>query len=255
VKTVKNITRFAIRPPAWRGMKPRLRVEGQEIVLPASAGKSLKAVIGRRDGQWAYLGDFDKLSLPGKRPGLQGPIDDAFTTPFLCVRGTGTAWNPRVQAWSDASLKRFSYEWHRYFRGELRIKNDRDVTDDDVRKYNLVLFGDPGSNSWIDKVLPKLPIQWTRGALRLGEERFPAADHVPLLIQPNPFAADRYVVLNSGHTFREHELASLNYLLFPRLGDWAVLRVGDKAPLNPSDTLDEELLTTGFWNEQWRLGP
>jgi hypothetical protein len=195
------------------------------------------------------------LALQGKRPGVQGPIDDAFTTPFLCVRGTGKAWNPRVQAWSDASLKRFAYEWHRYFRGELRIKDDKNVTEEDVRKYNLVLFGDPGSNLWIDKVLPKLPFQWTRMEIRLGAEHFSAADHVPLLIQPNPFATDRYVVFNSGHTFHEKELASLNYLLFPRLGDWAILRVGGKIAMNPSDPLEEETLNTGFWNEQWRLAP
>ena len=51
-----------------------------------------------------------------------------------------------------------------------------------------------------------------------------------MLIQPNPLAAGRYVVLNSGHTFHEKELASLNYLLFPRLGDWAVLKIPDREP-------------------------
>ena len=251
VQAAKNITRFAILPPAWRDLQPRLRVEGQEVVLPKTEGKALKAVIGRREGQWAFLGNLDTLAIAGKRPGVQGPIDDAFTTPFLCVRGTGEAWHPKVRAWSEASLKRFAYEWHRYFRGELPIKDDKDVTDDDVRRCNLILFGDPGSNAWTAKVLPKLPIQWTRAELRRGEERYPAGDHVPLLIQPNPFAAGRYVVLNSGHTFREKELASLNYLLFPRLGDWAILRVGDKAPMNPADPLEEEVLGTGFCNEQW----
>ena len=97
------------------------------------------------------------MGLPGRaRPawsstasgrGSQGPIDDAFTAPFLCVRGTGTAWNPAVQAWADASLKRFADEWSRYFRGELPVKDDTAVTDEDVRRCNLILFGDPGSNS------------------------------------------------------------------------------------------------------------
>lgn len=253
VTAAKNITRFAILPPAWRGSKARLRVDGKEITLPPAVGKSLKAVIERRGGQWMYLGNLDTLSLSGKRPGVQGPIDDAFTTPFLCVRGTGKAWNPKIQVWSDASLKRFAYEWHRYFRGELRIKDDKDVTEDDTRKFNLILFGDPGSNAWVNKVLPKLPIQWTRAELRLGEHIYKAADHAPLLIQPSPFAPGRYVVLNSGHTFREKELASLNYLLFPRLGDWAVLRVGDKAFINPSEPLEEDMMRTGFFNEEWQV--
>jgi len=78
--------------------------------------------------------DLDQTPLPGKRPGLQGPIDDAFTTSFLCVSWNGQSLEPTVQAWADANLKRFAYEWRRYFRGELPMKNDTDVTDDDLRK-------------------------------------------------------------------------------------------------------------------------
>lgn len=195
VKSAKNVTRFAILPSAWIDKKPRLQIEGKEVVLPETQDKPLKLVIGRRDGRWVYLGPLNSVTLSGKRPGIQGPIDDAFTTSFLCVRGTGKAWNPGVQAWSEASLKRFTYEWHRYFRGELRVKNDIDVTDDDVRNCNLILFGDPGSNAWIQKVLPNMPIQWTRAELRLGKDRFPAADHVPLLIcerwQRSPWRRNR----------------------------------------------------------------
>ena len=69
--------------------------------------------------------------------------------------------NPAVQAWADANLKRFAYEWHRYFRGELLVKNDTDVTDADILRCNLILFGDPGSNSLIARVLPKMPVHWT----------------------------------------------------------------------------------------------
>lgn len=158
-----------------------------------------------------------------------------------------------MQAWADASLKRFAYEWHRYFRGELPVKDDTAVTDEDVRKYNLVLFGDPGSNALIARVLPKLPATWTEKELTFGKDRYTATGHAPVMIQPNPLAAGRYVAINSGHTFREKELASLNYLLFPRLGDWAVLKVGATAPTNPSDPLEEEVIRAGFFDERWLL--
>jgi hypothetical protein len=158
-----------------------------------------------------------------------------------------------VQAWADASLKRFAYEWHRYFRGELPVKDDTNVTAADVRRCNLILFGDPGSNRWIRKVLPKLPITWTRTELLLGENCCKAAEHAPALIYPNPLAGgrDRNIVLNSGHTFHEKELASLNYLLFPRLGDWAVIKVGRKLPAKPSELLTETVIRAGFFDENW----
>ena len=211
----------------WRGPRtpdPGRRLGASRCRRTRAIAERRKIVIGRRDGRWAYLGGLDDLRLDGKRPGLQGPIDDAFTAPFLCVRGTGTAWNPAVQAWAEASLKRFAYEWSRYFRGELPVKDDTAVTPEDVRRCNLILFGDPGSNPWIRRVLPQLPIRWTPRNARSVTTSVAAADHAPVLIQPNPLAAGRYVVLNSGHTFHEKELATLNYLLFPRLGDWAVVK-------------------------------
>jgi hypothetical protein len=257
VKEPRNVTRFAVAAAVLPGAKPRLRVGGQDVSLPVRDGEAAgrPVVVGLRDGRWAYLGTLGQVALDGKRPGLQGPIDDAFTAPFLCVRGTGKAWNPAVQAWADANLKRFAYEWARYFRSDLPVKDDTDVTEADVRGRNLILFGDPGSNAWVRKVLPDLPVRWTKEELVVGSTHYPAADHAPALIQPNPLpgAEGRYVVLNSGHTFHEKELASLNYLLFPRLGDWAVLKVSGQAPVNPSAPLGEEVVRAGYCDESWHV--
>jgi poly(3-hydroxybutyrate) depolymerase len=254
VKEPKNVTRFALLPPVLQGANRKLRVGGREVMLPRGENSSpSRPVIGQKDGKWTYLGQLDTMQLDGKTPGVQGPIDDAFTTPFLCVRGTSRAWNPTVQSWANASLKRFAYEWHRYFRGELPVKNDTAVTDEDIKRCNLILFGDPGSNCLMARVLPRLPLQWSEKELTFGKNRYPATDHVPSMIQPNPLAPGRYVVFNSGHTFHEKELASLNYLLFPRLGDWAILKVGAKSPANPSEPLDEEVIRAGFFDERWLL--
>ena len=175
----------------------------------------------------------------GKRPGLQGPIDDAFSAPFLCVRGTGVPWNTDVQAWADARLKRFAEEWRVWFRGELPVKKDTEVTDEDVNGRHLILFGDPGSNAWIRKALPKLPVAWTRDAVELRGRKHPAAGHAPVLINAGALHPDHYVVLNSGHTFSPQEL-KINYLFFPRLGDWAVLK------------LDGTVVDAGLFDESWK---
>lgn len=252
VKEPTNITAFSIRPPVPPRDGARLRVGGREVAqLRGGNGRSPELFVRRRGDRW----ESSTAAVPetGKRPGVQGPIDDAFTSPFLCVRGTGRPWNPAVQAWSDANLRRFAYEWQRYFRGELPVKDDTAVTEDDLRRCNLILFGDPGSNRWIARVLPKLPVRWTLDEVQLGKERRSAADHAPALVYPNPLARDRYVVLNSGHTFHDKELASLNYLLFPRLGDWAMLKVGGKVPKEPSGPLEESILRTGFFDEDWKL--
>ena len=72
----------------------------------------------------------------------------------------------------------------------------------------------------------------------------PADGHLPALIAPSPLpgAEGRYVVLNAGHSFR---YAAPNYLLFPRWGDWAVLRL-------PAAGAEEEVVQAGFFDEAWR---
>jgi poly(3-hydroxybutyrate) depolymerase len=245
VKEPRNVVAFSVRPPTHPEDCAHLRVGGREVArLPRGNGSPPELFVHRRDGKWEL--STEAIPVAGKRPGVQGPIDDAFTSPFLCVRGTGRPWNPAVQAWSEANLKRFAYEWRRYLRGELPVKDDTSVTEEDQRRCNLVLFGDPGSNRWIARLLPKMPIRWTREEIQLGKERHSAADHAPALIYPSPLAKGRYLVLNSGHTFHEKELASLNYLLFPRLGDWAVLKVGGKLPKEPSGPLEESVVRTGW---------
>ncbi|QDT28756.1 Prolyl oligopeptidase family protein [Gimesia panareensis] len=253
ITELQNITRFAIDISRLSTVPQKLRIGKTELSLsPANTTRTRKIVIERKENVWSLADRKGKSPLTGKRPGLQGPIDDAFSSPFLCVRGTGQPWNAAVQAYSNASLKRFADEWQHYFRGELPIKNDTDVTDEDIRTRNLILFGDPGSNSLIAKVLPDLPLEWTREKLRLGNQEYPADKHVPALIAPNPLAGEnrRYVVLNSGHTFREAELAKLNYLLFPRWGDWAVLQIDPS--YTGSTPIKENVLHAGYFDEQWK---
>jgi pimeloyl-ACP methyl ester carboxylesterase len=234
VSEVRNITRFAIHC-----LISKIRIAGVEIALPPH--KADDGLVFTKSGDlWQCDGPRSQITLEGKRPGLQGPIDDAFATPFLCVRGTGKPWNAKVDAWAQENLKRFEYEWARYMRGNLPLKDDTEVTESDVHDKHLILFGDPGSNSWIAKALPKLPVTWTRDEIRLGEQKLSAKDHALSFICASPLAKDRYIVINSGHTFYEKEFAAFNYLLFPRLGDWAMMNINTDEPVK-----------AGYFDESW----
>ena len=247
-----NITQFAIHPPMLKNAGAGLRIAGKEVALPQH---NSALVFAQRNGEWQCLGARSDVVATGKRPGLQGPIDDAFCTPFLCVRGTGKPWNSEVNAWALASLRRFEYEWARYMRGDLPVRNDTDVTEADVRDKHLILFGDPGSNSWIARALPDLPVNWTPDDVSIHQDVYPAKDHAPVFICASPLAANRYLVINSGHTFHEKEFAAFNYLLFPRLGDWAMMKISPGAdqwqPTSPA--FPEEVMRAGYFDETWRL--
>ncbi len=251
VSKIENITQFAIHPTMLQKDGAKLRIAGVDITLPKS---DTALVIAQQDGQWQPLGPRGSVVLRGKRPGLQGPIDDAFSARFVCVRGTGKPWNPEIQAWASANLRRFEYEWARYMRGDLPVKNDTEITATDLNEKHLILFGDPGSNSWIAKALPSLPLKWTPESLSIGEGVFSSVEHAPAIICASPLNKDRYIVINSGHTFHEKEFAAFNYLLFPRLGDWGIMKIEPGADQwQPSATdFPEKVIRAGFFDEAWK---
>jgi hypothetical protein len=167
-----------------------------------------------------------------KTHGLQGPIDDAFMESFLCVQPSGPA---------DARLELFRREFAKWMRGDVRVKADTAVTAEDVANHNLILFGDPSSNKLIAQLATRLPIRWTKDSIVVGKQTFSTAEHTLAMIYPNPLNPRRYVVLNSGHTFGEKEFRGTNALLFPRLGDYAVLK------------RDGTVVLAGLFDENWGL--
>lgn len=170
----------------------------------------------KENGKWR-VGTLKGLR---KRHGLQGPIDDAFMEPFTAINAPD-----KVRA-----------EWAKWMRGDLPSSQSP------AKGKHLVLFGDPQSNPEIRRINAKLPVRWSGEDIVVGEKRFPAADHTLALIYPNPSDPDRYVVLNSGLTMGEKEFKGTNALLYPRLGDYAVIRKSDKA-----------VVLAGFFDEHWRL--
>ncbi|MEO7319783.1 MAG: prolyl oligopeptidase family serine peptidase, partial [Chthoniobacteraceae bacterium] len=183
-----------------------------------------------------------------KRHGLQGPIDDAFMDSFVFVKPTGKPLNDKVGAWAKSELDRAVTEWRRVFRGEARVVDDEVVSAADIANSNLVLWGDPSSNAVLAKILAKLPITWDATKLTVGQFETNAADHVPILIFPNPLNPQRYVVLNSGFTFREGSNTT-NSQQTPKLPDWAVIDLNTP----PSAKWPGLVVDAGFFDERWQL--
>jgi hypothetical protein len=190
------------------------------------------------------------LETPGlvKRHGLQGPIDDAFLDSFIMVVPTGTPLNGTVGAWTASEQKHAIEHWRRQFRGEARVKKDSEVTDQDIASSNLILWGDPNSNALLRRVLPNLPIRWDAQGVHTGEAIFPADRYAPVLIYPNPLNPKRYVVVNSGFTFREYDYLN-NARQVPKLPDYAIVDLSQ--PITSRGP--GGITTAGFFNERWEL--
>lgn len=183
-----------------------------------------------------------------KTTGLQGPIDDAFLDSFMFVMGTGKPAHDKVAKWISAESKHAQDHWRKQFRGHARIKNDVDVNDDDIANCNLVLWGDPSSNTILTKIVDKLPIKWDSKVIEMGDKSYAAENTLPLLIYPNPLNPKRYLVLNSGFTFREYDYLN-NARQVPKLPDWAVIDLD--TPIN--FRTPGKVLAADFFDENWKV--
>jgi hypothetical protein len=132
-------------------------------------------------------------------------------------------------------------------RGELPEKASDELDSDDLRQANLILWGDPESNAMIAEIAGRLPVEWKDGSFVLRGQSYDRDGHVPVLVFPNPLNPDRYVVLNSGLTFREgHD--KTNSQQNPKLPDWAVVGLDrDPDALTPG-----RIAAAGFFNEDWK---
>jgi len=247
----KNVAAFTISlrvnpPPLDKTQPPRVLVDDDELSgPPVTAGWT--AHFRKAGGKWVSGSGERRVGLR-KQHGLSGPIDDAFMDSFIFVRPSGHSANDRVAAWVDSELRRATTEWRTVFRGEARIKDDKALTEQDIADANLILWGDPSSNSVLAKILAKLPIEWTRESLSLGKIKVSAKDHVPLLIFPNPLNPAHYVVLNSSFTFREGS-SQTNSQQTPKLPDWAIVDL--RTP--PNDKAPGLIVDADFFDEEWRV--
>jgi pimeloyl-ACP methyl ester carboxylesterase len=225
--------------------KASIVIDGQTLSVPGPASdRSWHVHLARSAGRWAVAPAAPSGKV--KRHGLQGPIDDAFMSSFLFVLPSGTPAGPageRIRAEQDRAIR----EWRRQFRGDARVKKDSEVTADDIARHNLVLWGDAASNSLIARVLGGLPLQWSPAGLTVKGQRFDAATHYPSVIYPNPLNGNRYVVLNSGVTFREFDNLN-NARQIAKLPDWAVIDVNTPA----NGRYPGKVAAAGFFDEKWQ---
>ena len=181
IKT-RNIVRLLVKDTS---NAKKITIDGDALDVKGAASLLLVCY----SGHWRLADPEDETGLR-KTHGLQGPIDDAFTSA-------------------------------------------------DIADHNLVLFGDPGSNRIIAQILDRLPLRWTKEAIELGSKSYRAADHIPVLIYPNPLNPRRYVVLNTGLIGQGIQGGT------PAYGDYAILNSNAAVPL--------EVVDGGLFDETWKL--
>lgn len=243
-----------------------LVLDGTPLTLPINGkGPGEHPMRFRKvNGKWVPLlanAKEDTAQL-AKKPGLQGPIDDAFMDSFVMVKPTGTPITPTGGKWVETEMKHATDHWRKQFRGDAIVKADTAITDADITNSNLILWGDPKSNAVLAKIKDKLPVNWDSRIVFIDGQRYempyfafggvayPCDTHVPALIFPNPLNPSKYVVLNSGFTFREYDYLN-NARQVPKLPDYAVIDITTP----PNSRYPGKVIRAGFFGEKWELLP
>lgn len=260
----KNISQLTIQIPADQDVLDssgaiEISIDGSKLQMDqATKGQPLSATIHKSATGWIRTAgkpvaqsaaeSTGELALR-KRPGLQGPIDDAFLSAFVFVApAEGKLTDSAIDKWVASEFAHAKQEWRRHYRGDVIVRTPADVSADDIANKNLILFGTAATNPIIAKIAGRLPVQWRDEQVLVGAETFDSARFVPALVYPNPLNPQRYIVINSGFTFREYAYLN-NARQIAMLPDWAIIDVTTGRDFQSPG----KVAASGFFDEAWRL--
>lgn len=227
-------------------------IDGVKVSSASAIDEYDQYFIKSKNGSWKGVSNgrfFDHI-VQRKMPDRQGPIDDAFTVRHTVVAPEAHTNAVGVDRWVEFESQHQLRRWAELMRGDELRKSASAVTEQDIEDSGLILWGTPKTNSLIAKVLPQLPIRWNDKTVGIGDLEFDATKVVPVLIYPNPLNREKYVVLNSGLTFREghdHTNSQQN----PKLPDWAMIDITEP----PSELFPGKIVAAGFFDEEWKFDP
>ncbi len=167
----------------------RVTVNGEEREVDAEDGTLAIEIEPAPDQQWP----------PMKRRGLCGPAEDVFNTPFIVVQGT--AGDDEENMVIAEKVGTWVEEWDGFADGRPRVCTDEELTDAQMERMNLVLFGTPETNSVLARIADRLPIEIGDHSYTILGETFEGDNLGLVLCYPNPEQPDRYVLIYSGKLY------------------------------------------------------
>src|SRR5262249_25025994 len=133
-----------------------------------------------------------------KQHGLSGPISDAYYERMVHVYGTQ---RPEHAGELKQLAEKGARGWPLWlWTVEQEVLGDSEVTPELAASAHFVLYGTPGDNLVLDRIMEKLAIRVAPDAISAGVRRFTGAGLGTRFIYPNPESPSRYVIVQSGPT-------------------------------------------------------
>lgn len=113
-----------------------------------------------------------------------GPVKDAFLEPFMFVNA----------GMKDSEFGQRVFEWYKFAKSLPRIKNEKELTEQDRKEFNLFLFGEPETSPMIEEVLRSTPIKFTKDEFLIGDKKFPRGGNGLYLKYKSPWTPKSVVI-------------------------------------------------------------
>ncbi|MBI3922108.1 MAG: prolyl oligopeptidase family serine peptidase, partial [Armatimonadetes bacterium] len=202
--------------------------------------------------------------LPWQKERKPGPVEDAFLSRFLVIYGTSSE-DSIENLVARREAEQLVHEWKRRYGHPCRCKSDKEVTEEDTRDSNLILYGGPQQNA-ISRLFEKqAPLKISDHAISWGgaprEETvvpwrtrhhgYQGDDLGAKFCFPNPRNSERYIVVFAGTTWRG--LFQINQ----RFGNWFDWGAYDNrnwfdyAVFDSRSVDPEGFLAVGFIRSSW----
>ncbi|MFC0181786.1 prolyl oligopeptidase family serine peptidase [Pseudarcicella hirudinis] len=150
---------LAGHPKFNAGSGLQLTINGEKLKAKSSDTYSFS----NKNGKWEQI-NF-QASVSSKRPGAEGPVNEAFASRHVYVYGT--AGNPSAEELRNrAEIANKAANWSstKDFNGRSiflfpRVVADKDLRASDLEGANLILFGTAETNLIIQKYSDRLPVE------------------------------------------------------------------------------------------------
>lgn len=227
------------------GAEITLRVDASEVFRGPRASLGQAAHLVKRGDAW-QLGYPEERALE-KRPGLSGPITDAYFDRMIHVYGTA---NPEHTDALRRAARRGARGWPLWaWDLAQEVVADTEVTDNMMRDATVVLYGSPGDNALLTRIDGALPVHVDSQGVAVGDRRFDGEVGVRF-IYPNPLAPGRYVIVqaatNPDLVRRANKLAEFGGDLV--VFDARTLRGAQRRVFGPNRPLE-----VGYFDDDWQL--
>jgi hypothetical protein len=145
-----------------------------------------------KDGKITLYDKNYKPARLNKNPDIEGPLSQVTTTPFAVVVGTSSK-DSLMNKLCRQKAQEFVNSWKDWQKYEPRVFTDKELSEDDMKNFSLVLYGGPEANLITKNLIDKIPLKISSDKIEVTGKSFKVKDACIQMVYPHPLNSKRYV--------------------------------------------------------------